>query len=564
MKKKNQLSKKAAAKEAAKARNATSKKTEAARTAPNPEKRLFTVMIAVLCLCAILCGTACGIFVWRKANFARYYSAYDKLNLKKYMDLSQKDYTGQNITLEACEYYDEDSIEDVLLSTRLSNRTLAAEGVRDRVIGLGDDVYYFILGVFDGDTPILTDYFAGNDYASYSAATVGTNRMVSDDFDDELIKAAVRPADTAREIVMYGTLTGTETVALSYTATAGTVEDDGEGGEKITWNTKTAKQLSSARVELPALDEKLRSAIVSGCEAIRDAFTVELRDYDVDGDGTAEQIVKFDVTVNFIVTEETYVSIPFTFRTGYFSSADDATLKQYENKPLTAHLLVLSMDDYTVPEWNAAFIKDTLGFKTDLTDDGKIFAAYKADLLASTNEEIKASYGQYKRKQAIGVVAEALYKAGAYSDPPLSLTNAAADEGLDHLLNEYAAAYGTAAPSEEALNNYVTSVYYSQYGFQTYSQYCDWYAQSVVYQEMLLFYIFRDQGMKITKDDLDAAYREYVDGLIANAGNAEEYDEAYFVKTRGKTDLYVSARHDLIYKMVGDFLLENNTCKTEG
>lgn len=563
MKKKNQLSKKAAAKEAARTRNAAPKKTEAVRTAPDPEKRLFIVMVAVLCLCAILCGAACGIFVWRKANFARYYSAYDKLNLKKYMDLSQKDYTKQNITFEACEYYDEDSIDEVLLSTRLSHRELAAEAVRDRVIGLGDDIYYFILGVFDGDTPILTDYFAGNNYASYSSATVGTNRMVSDDFDDALIKAAVRPADTARETMMYGTLTGSETVALSYTATTGTIED-GEGDEKITWNDKAAKTLSFARVELPALDDNLRSAIVSGCEAIRDAFTVELRDYDVDGDGTAEQIVKFDITVNFIVTEEQYVTIPFTFRTGYFTSADDATLKQYENKPLSARLLVLSMDDYTVPEWNAAFIKEELGFKTDLTDDDKIFAAYKADLIASTNEAIGTSYKQYQRKQAIGIVAEALYKAGAYSDPPLSLTNAAADDGLDHLLNEYAAAYGTAAPSEEALNNYVTSVYYSQYGFQTYDQYCDWYAQSIVYQEMLLFYIFRDQGMKITKDDLDAAYREYVDGLIESAGDAEKFDEAYFVKTRGKTDLYVSARHDLIYKMVGDFLLENNTCKTEG
>ena len=76
-----------------------------------------------------------------------------------------------------------------------------------------------------------------------------------------------------------------------------------------------------------------------------------------------------------------------------------------------------------------------------------------------------------------------------------------------------------------------------------------------------MYYVFRDAGLKITDEMLEEAYREQIDELIETAGDPEIYDEEYFVDYYTKDKLYAQVRRDLVYHMVGEYLLDKNTHK---
>ena len=78
-----------------------------------------------------------------------------------------------------------------------------------------------------------------------------------------------------------------------------------------------------------------------------------------------------------------------------------------------------------------------------------------------------------------------------------------------------------------------------------------------------MFYIFRNAKMKISDDEMEKAYREYVDGLIEAAGDEELYNEDHFILLYTKEGLYRKARTQLVQDMVGEYLLAHNNLITE-
>ena len=69
--------------------------------------------------------------------------------------------------------------------------------------------------------------------------------------------------------------------------------------------------------------------------------------------------------------------------------------------------------------------------------------------------------------------------------------------------------------------------------------------------------------MKITDAMLDEAYNAYLDRLVAAMWDAGTYNKEYIVNLLGEDQIKSWVRRDLVYQMVGDFLMENNVTKAE-
>ena len=80
--------------------------------------------------------------------------------------------------------------------------------------------------------------------------------------------------------------------------------------------------------------------------------------------------------------------------------------------------------------------------------------------------------------------------------------------------------------------------------------------------ELLTYAIFKAEGMKITDEALDAAYDEYMEKLTSFMVD-EEHNEEYFEKLYGEDTLKSWVRHDLVYKMVGAYLVSANSYTTK-
>ena len=113
---------------------------------------------------------------------------------------------------------------------------------------------------------------------------------------------------------------------------------------------------------------------------------------------------------------------------------------------------------------------------------------------------------------------------------------------------------------EDFVVQYITSQTGMQ--VQSASSAVSYMAEQRIVQELFIHWVFYEEGLKITDEMLEEAYREYVDRLIASSSDPETYNEEYFVNLHGKDYLYSQARRTiLIYEMVGDFLLANNNIK---
>jgi FKBP-type peptidyl-prolyl cis-trans isomerase (trigger factor) len=132
----------------------------------------------------------------------------------------------------------------------------------------------------------------------------------------------------------------------------------------------------------------------------------------------------------------------------------------------------------------------------------------------------------------------------------VDLPAAAINEQYTLLEEEYRQTFGTAPEGEEWLDAYAQQYYGVSDCYEVLA--------ARVKAKLVVFYIFRHAGLKISDEEMERAYRDYVDGLIASAGGAELYDEDHFVRLYTKEELYRRARTALVQEMVGDYLLSHN------
>ena len=115
------------------------------------------------------------------------------------------------------------------------------------------------------------------------------------------------------------------------------------------------------------------------------------------------------------------------------------------------------------------------------------------------------------------------------------------------------------------LNSFAVQYASSTYGMTVsgYSEYVSLAAQSNISQELLMHYVYRHASLSVTDEQIEERYQQRLDSFVESAGDSETYNREYFVSYYGETTLYKQARRALIYEAVADYLLANNTVKTE-
>ena len=564
-------------------------KKAAVREKMPKEKKLFVALIAVISLLAIVCATFGGIMIASAVGNVPYGSIYDTLKMSNYLDVRRMGkpfYTNNTFDFTEIEAYykpkDAAYMDEYIEGLRLEHREEVALGQKLTPIGFADDVALYITDIFRGESPadeaaekanrIPTATMPLGTYIQSITFTVGTEYF-GKDFDDKLIAMNLKPVDTGREVRYNGTVSLDDTVCLTYVvyknkaAKTEGVTDETPLVDRYTWNTKAESAgKNQTRVDLSEdLDAVLASAIVENCKAMGETFTFVLENYSLSGDGSNKATYKIETQIHFAVETEVTKDITFTFPEDYFTEGDGATLKALNGKTVTFRVIVAASDDYKLPTFDRKFITETLEYELTATDEAGALAEFKEKELVRINEQLAANKEIARRRTAYLHLANKANTGSLFvnTEFPSALVNAVKSSLLSELQTNFISTYGF-TPTTEQLNSY-TAAQYAQMGGQqqitTYSEYLMYVADSQITQELLMYYVFRDAKLKITDEMLEEAYREQIDEMIESAGDPETYDEEYFVNYYTKDKLYAQVRRDLVYHMVGEYLLANNSQK---
>lgn len=575
-------------------------KTRAEREKMPREKKWLISLVAAVCVMAIACASFGTVLLSRVIGDALgdpTASVYESIKLNKHLDtnsVNEKFYKNNIFDfskIEANESYKPLTLADMdshIKSVLVSNRTLKKELQKQTVIGLGDTVYLYVTDLYKGEPKTAAEKEANRltvpigstleelfgTYTSNVAFVVGSEYFGAD-FDDKLIAMGLKPTDTAREVRMNGDVALTDTVCITYwfqkskgassTPYAEKVED------RYNWSSsaETAYTKYQARVDLDKdLDERFAQALVDNCLAIGESFTFVLEDYNLTG-GSKESDRKSDYKVTaqimYVSTEEITKDITFRVDDSYFGE-DDGDFYALNGGTVTMSVTVLYTDDYEVPAFDRKFITETLKMDVTATDDAGAIAEYKEKELVILNE---ARAENKKNAQYSAALSHLVTKATSSSYFLDSTSNsqelyaAAVEQVSRNLLERFLAAYGY-PPTTVELNEY--AVMLAKLSGVTVSG-ADEYVSAVVSSEaanmkktaLMTYHIFREEGMKITDSALDAAYAEYMADLIDSMQDPETHNEAYFTELYGEDVIKSWVRRDLVYKMVGDYLLKVNS-----
>lgn len=571
-----------------------------------------TALLAVICVMAIVCTSFAGAAVvrftkplvskWKTSLAERsgdaYLSNYETMTLGRYLDTTQMGkvfYTGNQrdfdqiyATLSQQKKYtpltaaDMDNyIENVLIANR---GEAIKTGQKQTVVGVGDDVAIYITDILDKDGKrIPTSVMSIGSYTSAINFTVGLEYF-GQGFDDAIIKAGIIPASTGREVRQNGSITLDDTVCISYSiyksTAASKTPDATDPVDRYEWETSAKQSKSQARVSLSDsgdIDQILAAAIVDNMPAIGEKYSFVLEDYAPTSNATDKGTYRVDATVSFAVAKdengnlkEYTESLTFAFPDDFFEGGDGNDLLAMNGETVTFKIIVIGSDDYELPKFDRAFITETLEMEIEATDDAGAVAEYREKQLKAENEaRAKALRSEMFRQLYLGLSnAATALKYYVNTQYTTSLTAPVQQAGYQELLNAFVSTYGV-APTENALNAFAIDYAAAQGAqVQSYSEYLQLYVQSNVSQELLMYHVFRDAGLKVTKTQVEEAYAEYlaeIDELVADYNeDLEEDEEPYtredFINTYGgETTIKKQLRRELVYETVGAYLLENNT-----
>ena len=572
------------------------------------EKKWLISLIAAVCVMAIACASFGGILLSRVISNALddpYASVFDELKLKKHINVdavNRKFYTQNPLDFsdinEAYAPLTLADMDEYIESVCVNYRTLNKEMQRDRVIGLGDTVSLYVVDAFKGNPltkaeeeesrltiPSKMEELFGT-YTSPITLTVG-GELFGDDFDDKLIEAEVKPTDTVRETRENNkkledgsavTFTKEDVVCITYYFQKSKGESATplatDKAERYNWNSTCEADYVKfqARVDLKDLDETFVDALIEECDAIGETFTFVMENYNLTGGNKtsdAESDYKVTAQVLFVIEEEVTKDITFTVPEGYFGE-NDGDFYALNGKTATLRLHFRYADDYEPATFNRAFITETLKMEIAATDDDGAVAEYKAKQLEILNNERAANKILAQYDAAISYVASKAISGGYFLDTVSNekeIASAVEAQITRNLLEQYLASQGH-PPTSAELDEYAISIAKmqdlsvsgaSEYISNKYSS--D--AEQMKKIEILVYTIFKAEKMKITDEQLDAAYAEYMAKVVGSMWNQETHNQEYFETLYGDEILKSWARRDLVYKMVGEYLLANNSYSTK-
>ena len=579
-------------------------KTRAEREKMPREKKWLISLIAAVCVMAIACtsfGTVLLARVIGDAFSDPTASVYESINLNKHLDTSavnEKLYKNniidfakieENLNYKPLTLADMDSY--INANVLIPNRTLKKELQRQTPIGFGDTVYLYVTDLYKGAPKTAEEKEANRltvpqgslletlfgTYTSNIALVVG-NEYFGADFDEKLIAMGLKPEDTAREMRTSGDVALTDTVCITYwfqkSKGASSTPYAEKAEDRYNWSSTAEADYTKyqSRVDLDAdLEERFAQALVDNCPAINERFTFVLEDYNLTGGSKeSDRLSDYKVTAQIlcVLTEEITRDITFEFEVddAYFEG-DDSDFYALNGETMTMSVTVLYTDDYEVPTFDRKFITETLKMDITASDDAGAIAEYKQKALVTINEQRAEAKKDAQYSAAISYLVNKATSLNYFID---STANSAEIQAATvaqisrKLLERFLDANGV-PPTTAQLDEYAAFVAKLDYNatLSSASEYVTYLVSnmgaSMKKMELMMYHIFDAEGMKITDKELDAAYAEYMEKLVDSMLDPETHNEAYFVELYGENTIKSWVRRDLVYKMVGEYLLSVNS-----
>ena len=567
------------------------------------EKKWLISLIAGVCVMAIAAASFGGILLARALDGVLAdptLSIYETINLNRHLDTKGIDdefYTGALIDLTAATLgadfkpYDAAYMDKYLENQRVNYRDFKKGFQRQTTIGMADTVYFYVTDFFKGEPKTddeekasrleipdhMVDLFGT--YTNYTSVIVGSSAF-GEDFDEKLVALSIKPEDTYRQIRQNGKISATDTVCMNLSffksKSASKTPYAEELENRYNWESSPASKYTrvAERIDLDEeLDERLYKALAENCKAIGESFSFVLEDYNLTGgsdDASVNADYKVSATIHYVIEEEKTQDITFTLPETLFTE-DDGDFYDLNGKTVTMRVVMLYMDDWDLPEVNREFITKTLKFDVQATDDAGAVAEYKAKMLEKLNEERARSKKEAMISAAITFFVNRAIKTESFLETKANaseITGAICDQiSRSELFEKYISARGE-PPTEEGLADYVGIIARAnQLNLSTADEYVSYLysaqGEQMRKSDLIVYHIFDEENMKITDEALDAAVDEYLARLVSTVWDDETYDREYFLDLLGEDQIKSWMRRDLVYKMVGEYLLENNITKVD-
>ena len=548
------------------------------------ETKWMIALVAGICVLAIVCATFGGILLSRVLTDP-YTNAYDKLDINEYLATDRMgklfytsntlDFTVDEVTKYAAK--DDAYMDEYIETVRLNHRKLIKEGQRLTPIGYADSVLVYVTGIYKGNTATKENLLTPTaemealfgTYSSPVSFIVG-NEYFGEEFDEKIL--GIVPADTGRTVRNNGTLSLSDSVCISYyfyKSTGASATPDAEKIEdRYKWGSldKTYSKQGVRVTPVEDLEAVLASALVDNCLSLGEEYSFVLENYNLTGNASDKNAVyKVAAIAHYVVEEEHTKDITFKVPENYFGQNDGDAFYALNGKEMTVRMIVVATDDYDLPAFNREFITETLKMEITATDDTGAVAEYRAKRLATINETLAKQMYEAKLSVAYATLAAKATNANLYSitDYGTTVKNAVYITVVEELESSFIENYGY-LPTSDALDAYAaylaSSAGQELSGYQEYASYViQSSASTIISQELIMHYIFEKEGMEITDEALEKAINDRIDEIYEWITDKEEVSRDDIMAYYGDTALGKQVRRDLMYHMVGEFLLENNT-----
>ena len=482
------------------------------------KRRRIIIISALAALIALVLGIALALIL---PNVLSRRVDYLTDELGKYIEIDRESYLDYVLTVNASEPTDLE-VSELIMRSQVKYRELLGLGQykTEGEMGVGD-LILFRYHAYTDDGPIkgastltegLVEYTVGAGFYLMNSAVSG--------LDEDIIGKRIE--DISMSLGTAGTVGDGVIVYLSYELT---------DGENITSHINERIDLADPDIDA-VMGEGFRDFLVGKTvgSAIKDTLTTTL-----DGKSVTYYAVKIDAVGKSPLTVSG--TLPFDYYNDTLAS-----------KTVYFDLYIEKFIDYTVPEFDDAFVSERLGYSSFLDDfEGETLTDRYKDYLMT---ELKAEYKSRKDKLIEELVWEHLLTSVRVKKLPKNDVNDVYDAYYDEIVYQHETIGQGYSIGEFA------RVYIGLDASEDWQEYLITEAERAVTEKLLFYYIIRNEGWCPEGDTLDEYYTKAVDtyltaALEASGISPESYDD------RAEYDKIVSeVRAGLIADFGEDYFVE--------
>ena len=452
-------------------------------------KRILCAAIAVSSVVSLLALSSCSSDTFN----------YLGKDLSSYISFDRSDYYGLNVQIELDRVTDED-VDFEILRTLAANKTTAKNNgakTYNAVIGPGDIVYINYVGYYLDENGERVYFDGGCNFGSDPddleiGAEEGSGFILG--FESNLI--GHNPQETTDKFSVYtsGTVLENDIIYITYT--------DSDGNKH-----------TNRRVDLSSDDLDADFGVGFRDFIIGQTVGEELEAKVFDNPGGFDYLyTSWEVSMR-TEGEENLITVTTYFPVNYSSD-------ELRGKVAYFDVYIKNIIDYNAPDLTAEFIKDTLKFETDKTNDDEIIAAYRDHVRATLEDEFDTSY----RDLADMALWDVLKSNFTVKKLPKSAVKAEYNSLRSELISYY-----NSTTNYSSLDDCAESLFgYDESKYESYTDYLDEAAEEVVTEKLILYSILKAENLYLSDEQMNSE----IDGLV------KEYAEYYSMSEERILSIY--------------------------